>query len=646
MIGWGDNTLGELGDGTTSTATSPVAVHGLNGQVLQVVAAGVTSVAICRDCDPTVPNTVWAWGDGSYGALGVPASGLRSCNVVGAEVPCSPVPVEVDGPGGVGHLGGIQKVASDGGHVLALDGTGHVWGWGSNSENDVGPGPDQPCPGNPPLRCVMSPELVPTLHDVVDVAASGTNVAAERDGTAWAWGDNGSGGLGQGTDGYNSTQYSSAVPLQVKSPHDPTGFLQRVIAVADGDHLTVLQQGSAADGSDNMLWTWGGDNLDGELGVGYVGSAGSGSGTQFVDLPQQVVTQPGGSQPFRGALALGQWGVTVVRFDPSGADTVWGWTSYEQADGGAGDFGRSARTTPRQLHASSGTDCGTPGPFLAGVPPDPAVLTGSGAIVKQAGQTQGTVWLWGVNFYSPYTSSDYSPGWAYTCRFPVQAVGIAASAISSGSLFDLAIGQIVGPPPTPTPTPSAQPVNTSQQTGPAPGAGPGTTPPQPGVPVTSTLPGGAPVTASGQPPAPPPGLGSSVAGAQAPVGGTVSQPGSVGAAGSPVAPVNAPGGNPATGGVPRVDYAPDSADDYAMIRHDAGGPAAVVGLAGGAAAMLVFSLAGLGRRRRRGASPHAAQATARRPAAGYCAMGNNATTRLYSDCSGTRPASGSRVCGW
>lgn len=586
VFGWGDDSAGQLADGTRTTTNTPVVAKGLSGELVQVVSAGRTGLAICRDCDPSVQDTVWAWGEDTSDQLGVPANGVGSCAYTDVgTLPCSLVPVEVRGPGGLGHLGGVVQIASDGGHVVAVDRGGAVWAWGYDSQGDAGPAPATACPWSNPAPCVPYPALVPVVHDVAQVAAGGGfSLAVQRDGTVWGWGDNSVGELGQGTDEYNSRQYASATPLQVKNPRDSSGFLQRIVAVASSDQTTAIERGAAVDGSQNTMWSWGGDNGDGQLGTGYLGSGASGSQTLIVSLPQPVVTQPGGTQPFTGALALGEGATTVVKFDPSGADTVWGWTSSALADGGSGDFGTSARTTPRQLHASSGTDCNTPGPFLAGVPPDSHALTSSAAIVKQPGQNEGTVWLWYFNFYGPYAQSG-SSYYYYNCRFPVQAQGITASAISSGGAdFDLAIGQVLAPPPTPTPAPGPTPTPPPvTQSGPAPAAGPGTTPPQPGVPVTASQPGIYPAVVQGQPPGP--GAGVTV-GASAAQGSAASLPGTAMAPAPAPLPVAALGSEPVA----------SSADEYAMIRHE-DGVAASIGFTAAAIASLASTLLVMGRRR-------------------------------------------------
>jgi hypothetical protein len=60
---WGDNTYGQLGDGTTTAQRSPVLVNGISG-VRAVVAGGFHSCALLAD------STVRCWGEGDFGELG------------------------------------------------------------------------------------------------------------------------------------------------------------------------------------------------------------------------------------------------------------------------------------------------------------------------------------------------------------------------------------------------------------------------------------------------------------------------------------------------------------------------------------------------------------------------------------------------
>jgi len=64
---WGRNNSGQLGDGTTTTRSVPVQVHGLN-HIVAIAGAGGTlgehAIALRSD------GTVWAWGRNWNGQLG------------------------------------------------------------------------------------------------------------------------------------------------------------------------------------------------------------------------------------------------------------------------------------------------------------------------------------------------------------------------------------------------------------------------------------------------------------------------------------------------------------------------------------------------------------------------------------------------
>ncbi len=60
---WGDNSNGQLGNGTTTGSSVPLQVNGLSG-VVGVAAGRDDSIVMKTD------STLWAWGNNSNGQLG------------------------------------------------------------------------------------------------------------------------------------------------------------------------------------------------------------------------------------------------------------------------------------------------------------------------------------------------------------------------------------------------------------------------------------------------------------------------------------------------------------------------------------------------------------------------------------------------
>ena len=114
---WGSNASGELGGATTAGQSAvPLQVPGLSG-IIAVAAGKQHSLALKSD------GTVWAWGDNSYGQLGIGST----------SVPATPV-VQVSG------LPFIIAIAVGSYHNLALDSSGSVWTWGYNGTGQLGNG--------------------------------------------------------------------------------------------------------------------------------------------------------------------------------------------------------------------------------------------------------------------------------------------------------------------------------------------------------------------------------------------------------------------------------------------------------------------------------------------------------------------------
>jgi RHS repeat-associated protein len=286
---WGDNSQGQLGDGTTTQRNTPVQVSGLTN-VVAVATGHQHSLALKAD------RTVWAWGNNASGQLGDNTTANRT------------TPVQVKGPGGNGFLGDV--VAIEGGvfFSLALKSDGTVWAWGDGSRGRL---------GNGGTTNQTTPVQVSNLSGVVAITA-GWNfaLALKADGTVWGWGDNSESQLSDGT------TIDRLAPVRV-------GALTNVIAFAAGGNHVVATK------TDGTVWAWG-NNRNGQIG----------DGTQ-INRPTPV--QLSGISNV-SALAAGWEHSLAVKAD---GRTAWAWGDNSQ--GQLGDGTTTRRTAPVQVSIISGT---------------------------------------------------------------------------------------------------------------------------------------------------------------------------------------------------------------------------------------------------------------------------------------------------
>jgi alpha-tubulin suppressor-like RCC1 family protein len=118
VVCWGSNSLGELGDGTTTRRLTPVGVAGLARGIAAIAAGGEA-----HGCALTRGGSVECWGYNGYGQLGDGTTTDRHA------------PVAVSG------LAGIQAIAAGGfGHSCSLTSAGEVSCWGRNTSGQLGDG--------------------------------------------------------------------------------------------------------------------------------------------------------------------------------------------------------------------------------------------------------------------------------------------------------------------------------------------------------------------------------------------------------------------------------------------------------------------------------------------------------------------------
>lgn len=216
VVAWGDNSYGQLGDGSFESRSKPVEVDAsgaLLGKIVIAVDAGLeSSVALCSD------GTVVTWGRGK--------------TVLGRNVPVElPVTSELSGKTVVGIAAGYSHII-----LIYSDGTVATWEFDTNQLVDGG--------GNPILNpVIVSNSGALSGRTAVEVEAGGAfSLARCSDGVVVGWGGN---NYGQ----YGPTQSGS---VMIPTLIDQSGVLagKKVIAMAGGyDHSLILAATSLSSDS-------------------------------------------------------------------------------------------------------------------------------------------------------------------------------------------------------------------------------------------------------------------------------------------------------------------------------------------------------------------------------------------------------------
>ena len=239
--GWGDNTKGQLGNGSKKRQYQPApAGLGLDGsQIADIQCGNENTLFLMKD------GTVYTSGPNNSGQQGV------------ADAPSYVYePIRVEG------LENIVQIATGFGQCLARTADGQVYAWGRNNLGQAGIGKK----GN-----VKTPVLL-DLAGIVDIQCGGKFcMAMDADGNIWGWGDNESGQLLEASKGGAVTS--------------PT------LLSISGRFTKVACGGSTAFGLDaaGVLWAWG-KNDYGQMGTDDVRQ--SSSEPVRVELPEGLeITQ-------------------------------------------------------------------------------------------------------------------------------------------------------------------------------------------------------------------------------------------------------------------------------------------------------------------------------------------------------------------
>ena len=229
-LAWGNNTFGQVGDGTTKPRATPVSVK---------LPKGVTLSAIRAGCEDTIALTtagkVLAWGMNDSGELG--NGSIRNAHA----------PVAVSLPAGTK----VKSISAGCADNLALTTSGKLYAWGANGFGQLGDGSHKPR---------HKPVLVklPAGVKATGVTAGCDFTLALTSQGLFAWGDNTDGELGTG----DMQSHDVPVPIVFLFRGPGPGSITSIFA---GCNFTV------ALFSKGGVLAWGYDG-NGQLGDGHNGT--------------------------------------------------------------------------------------------------------------------------------------------------------------------------------------------------------------------------------------------------------------------------------------------------------------------------------------------------------------------------------------
>ncbi|MTI96026.1 MAG: PKD domain-containing protein [Firmicutes bacterium] len=219
-------------------------------------------------------------------------------------------------------------------HNLAIKHDGTAWSWGRNNYGQLGDGT---------VTYRDYPVQVEGLTDVKAVAGGQEHsVALKADGTVWAWGRNNNGQLGDGT------LTTRRTPIQVEGLTD-------VIALSCGSYHSVALK------SDGTVWSWGLNNA-GQLGDGTLTNR---------RTPVQVIDLDGIVNIFAGMRRS-------YALKEDGTGWAWGWNN----NGQLGDGSTTNQRRPVKMIVIDDIE---------------AIAIGNAYLILL--KRDQTVWAWGINNY-------------------------------------------------------------------------------------------------------------------------------------------------------------------------------------------------------------------------------------------------------
>lgn len=296
----GENSSGQLGDGTTVSKSSPVQIS--NSFDWAAISCGVGFTGALKN-----NGELYTWGANLVGQLG---NNTRLDSNMPTQIMTDKI---------------FRNIFCGNFNSVAITNDGRLWMWGSNFNGHL---------GDNTRNARSSPvQTIAGGTTWVQASCSLTNSAGvKRDGTLWIWGENFSGNLGINA----GLSYTGPAVLSVSSP---------VQTIAGGTNWSSVNCGGGfvvATKKDGTLWTWG---------AGTFGQLGNGSATHKSSPVQTYYAtnnwtsasagqnhaagiKSDGTLWLWGSNAYGQLGTNTIISSSQPLQTISGGTTWSQVSCG------------------------------------------------------------------------------------------------------------------------------------------------------------------------------------------------------------------------------------------------------------------------------------------------------------------------